>query len=181
MPELDLGGGYGIAYTTQHTPLPPAELAQQMAEIVRREVTSLGIDAPRVSIEPGRAIAGPSTFTLYEVGTVKPVQVDRGATRLYVSVDGGMSDNIRTARRGGARRRGPAGRAPRDRRGSPRPGRRRRLIDIRDVRVPYVGQTAAATTRPVETEGDDHAARGCSSASRTTGRVLEPRPDRRTT
>ncbi|WP_286959024.1 MULTISPECIES: diaminopimelate decarboxylase [Arsenicicoccus] len=97
MPELDLGGGYGIAYTTQHTPLPPAELAQQMAEIVRREVTSLGIDAPRVSIEPGRAIAGPSTFTLYEVGTVKPVQVDRGATRLYVSVDGGMSDNIRTA------------------------------------------------------------------------------------
>jgi diaminopimelate decarboxylase len=52
---------------------------------------------PKLSIEPGRSISGPSTFTLYRVGTVKPVQLDSGATRLYVSVDGGMSDNIRTA------------------------------------------------------------------------------------
>ncbi|AKT52382.1 diaminopimelate decarboxylase [Arsenicicoccus sp. oral taxon 190] len=97
MPEVDLGGGYGIAYTTQHSPLTPTELAEQMAEIVRRECRALELDPPRVSIEPGRAIAGPSTFTLYEVGTVKQVHVDRAATRLYVSVDGGMSDNIRTA------------------------------------------------------------------------------------
>src|SRR5690606_19554549 len=50
-----------------------------------------------LSIEPGRAIAGPSTFTLYEVGTVKRVALDGGGARLYVSVDGGMSDNIRPA------------------------------------------------------------------------------------
>ena len=45
----------------------------------------------------GRAIAGPSTFTLYEVGTIKRVDLDGGASRVYVSVDGGMSDNVRTA------------------------------------------------------------------------------------
>ena len=56
-----------------------------------------GVAVPRISIEPGRAIAGPSTFTLYEVGTVKPVDLDGGAARAYVSVDGGMSDNVRTA------------------------------------------------------------------------------------
>ena len=52
---------------------------------------------PRLSIEPGRAIVGPSMCTVYEVGTVKPVALDGGAVRAYVSVDGGMSDNIRTA------------------------------------------------------------------------------------
>jgi diaminopimelate decarboxylase len=97
LPELDLGGGFGIAYTTEHDPLPPSELAAGMAEIVARECRSEGVAIPRISIEPGRAIAGPSTFTLYEVGTVKPVEVDGGSSRVYVSVDGGMSDNIRTA------------------------------------------------------------------------------------
>ncbi|GMA20306.1 diaminopimelate decarboxylase [Arsenicicoccus piscis] len=97
MPELDLGGGFGIAYTTQHHPLGPDQLGTETAEIVRRECQAEGVVAPRVSIEPGRAIAGPSTCTLYEVGTVKPVELDGGGVRLYVSVDGGMSDNIRTA------------------------------------------------------------------------------------
>jgi diaminopimelate decarboxylase len=97
LPELDLGGGFGIAYTTEHDPLPPADLAAGMADIVARECRAEGVAIPRISIEPGRAIAGPSTFTLYEVGTVKPVEVDGGASRVYVSVDGGMSDNIRTA------------------------------------------------------------------------------------
>ena len=50
-----------------------------------------------MSIEPGRAIVGPAMCTVYEVGTVKPVELDGGAVRTYVSVDGGMSDNIRTA------------------------------------------------------------------------------------
>ncbi|HSI92391.1 MAG TPA: diaminopimelate decarboxylase, partial [Jiangellaceae bacterium] len=50
-----------------------------------------------ISVEPGRAIAGPAAFTLYEVGTVKDVELDAGASRIYVAVDGGMSDNIRTA------------------------------------------------------------------------------------
>ncbi len=65
MPEMDLGGGFGIAYTTQD--------------------------------EPGRAIVGPSMCTVYSVGTVKQVRLDGGARRTYVSVDGGMSDNVRTA------------------------------------------------------------------------------------
>jgi diaminopimelate decarboxylase len=97
LPEVDLGGGFGIAYTSEHDPLEPKALADQLAEMVARECRGLGIAVPRVSVEPGRAIAGPSTFTLYRVGTVKDVELDHGAVRRYVAVDGGMSDNIRTA------------------------------------------------------------------------------------
>jgi diaminopimelate decarboxylase len=97
LPELDLGGGYGIAYTSEQDPLEPKDLAQQLASIVSRECRGLGIAVPRVSVEPGRAIAGPSGLTLYTVGTVKAVPLDHGLSRQYVSVDGGMSDNIRTA------------------------------------------------------------------------------------
>ncbi|MCG2623981.1 diaminopimelate decarboxylase [Arthrobacter sp. I2-34] len=99
LPELDLGGGYGIAYTEEDTPRPPAELARAMAGVVGATCARLGIPVPRISIEPGRAIVGPTTFTLYEAGTRKTVNVDRadGGTspRRYVSVDGGMSDNAR--------------------------------------------------------------------------------------
>jgi diaminopimelate decarboxylase len=97
LPELDLGGGFGVAYTTQHDPMPPEELAAGLAEIVTRECAASGVAVPRVSVEPGRAIAAPSTFTLYTVGTVKVVELDGGLTRTYVAVDGGMSDNVRTA------------------------------------------------------------------------------------
>jgi len=97
LPELDLGGGFGIAYTTQHDPLSPRALAQGMAQILERECRAEGVPVPRISIEPGRAIAGPSTFTLYEVGTVKEVLLDGDASRTYVAVDGGMSDNVRPA------------------------------------------------------------------------------------
>lgn len=97
MTELDLGGGFGIAYTSEHTPASPGELGTKLAGIVKRVCHAEGIAVPRVSIEPGRAIVGPSTFTLYEVGTVKFVELDTGLVRMYVSVDGGMSDNIRPA------------------------------------------------------------------------------------
>ncbi|GAB3238741.1 diaminopimelate decarboxylase [Kineosporia babensis] len=97
LPEIDLGGGYGIAYTSQHDPLEAKLIADQLAEIVVRECRGLEIAVPRVSVEPGRAIAGPSTFTLYQIGTLKDVSMDGGGVRRYVSVDGGMSDNIRTA------------------------------------------------------------------------------------
>jgi diaminopimelate decarboxylase len=97
LPEMDLGGGFGIAYTTQDDPAEPALLAAEMTAIVEHECRALGIAPPRLSIEPGRAIVGPSMCTVYEVGTVKPVALDGGAVRAYVSVDGGMSDNIRTA------------------------------------------------------------------------------------
>ncbi|MBY8873420.1 diaminopimelate decarboxylase [Micromonospora sp. PLK6-60] len=93
LPELDLGGGFGIAYTTQDDPAAPHELAKRMRKIVDGECAAERLAVPRLSIEPGRAIVGPAVFTLYEVGTVKDVD----GLRTYVSVDGGMSDNIRTA------------------------------------------------------------------------------------
>jgi diaminopimelate decarboxylase len=97
LPELDLGGGFGIAYTTQDDPSTPSELARGIDAIVEHECRALGVEVPALSIEPGRAIVGPAMCTVYEVGTVKPVELDAGAVRTYVSVDGGMSDNIRTA------------------------------------------------------------------------------------
>jgi diaminopimelate decarboxylase len=97
MPQMDLGGGFGIAYTTQDDPADPAELAAGMTAIVEHECRALGVSVPHLSIEPGRAIVGPSMCTVYEVGTVKEVALDGGARRTYLSVDGGMSDNIRTA------------------------------------------------------------------------------------
>jgi diaminopimelate decarboxylase len=97
LPELCLGGGFGIAYTTQDDPQPPQTLADSLTAIIRHESEALGVPMPRLSVEPGRAIAGPATFTLYEVGTTKLVRLDGGGDRLYISVDGGMSDNIRSA------------------------------------------------------------------------------------
>ncbi|HVH95092.1 MAG TPA: diaminopimelate decarboxylase [Nocardioidaceae bacterium] len=97
MPELDLGGGFGIAYTTQDDPSDPAQLATELTKIVEHECRAFEVPVPALSIEPGRAIVGPSMCTVYEVGTVKEVNLDAGASRTYVSVDGGMSDNIRTA------------------------------------------------------------------------------------
>ena len=97
LPELDLGGGFGMAYTSDHDPLPPDALAGSLAEIIGQECRALGVGVPRISVEPGRAIAGPSTFTLYSAGTIKDVDLEHGAVRRYVAVDGGMSDNIRTA------------------------------------------------------------------------------------
>jgi diaminopimelate decarboxylase len=97
LPELDLGGGFGIAYTTQDDPSDPAQLATELTKIVEHECRALDVPVPALSVEPGRAIVGPAMCTVYEVGTVKEVELDAGARRTYVSVDGGMSDNIRTA------------------------------------------------------------------------------------
>jgi len=99
LPELDLGGGFGIAYTVEDSPVDITELARALADVVEQVSDELELAVPRISIEPGRAIAGPSTVTLYEVGVVKPVTVGEGDVRVrtYVSVDGGMSDNIRPA------------------------------------------------------------------------------------
>ena len=97
LPELDLGGGYGIAYTEDEQPLDVDEVAHDLLTAVAKTAAELGIEAPSVLVEPGRAIAGPGTVTVYEVGTVKDVTVDEGVSRRYLSVDGGMSDNIRPA------------------------------------------------------------------------------------
>jgi diaminopimelate decarboxylase len=94
---VDLGGGFGISYLAADDPPPMGELAASLSAIVRNESAAVGLPTPRLVVEPGRAIAGPGTITLYEVGTVKDVDVSSTTHRRYVSVDGGMSDNIRTA------------------------------------------------------------------------------------
>jgi len=93
LPELDLGGGHGIAYTAADDPMSPRDHADGLRAIVERECAAAGLAVPKVVVEPGRAIVGPTTVTLYEVGTVKELP----GLRTYVSIDGGMSDNIRTA------------------------------------------------------------------------------------
>lgn len=95
--HLDLGGGFGVRYTSQFTPSPPTTIADEIARALARACESHGLGVPRVSVEPGRAIAGPAGVTVYTVGTVKDVLLEGGFARKYVSVDGGMSDNIRTA------------------------------------------------------------------------------------
>lgn len=110
VPELNLGGGFGIAYTPdQADDAPDIEvLAVQLADIVAATCAEVGIELPKLAFEPGRSIVGQAGVTLYSVGTTKPVQLigsdaasdplDLGFTsRLYVSVDGGMSDNARPA------------------------------------------------------------------------------------
>ncbi len=97
LPELDLGGGYGISYLPTDEPLSPSVAIGALAVAVHAACKKYNLGVPKISIEPGRAIVGPAMFTLYEVGTTKNVVLESGATRNYVSVDGGMSDNIRTS------------------------------------------------------------------------------------
>ncbi|KUF06508.1 diaminopimelate decarboxylase [Leucobacter sp. G161] len=109
IPELNLGGGFGIAYTPEQAGEAPniVDIARQLADIVAAESQAAGIALPHLAFEPGRAVVGQSGVTLYTVGTTKHVDLtgtgeadpaDRGyAKRLYVSVDGGMSDNARPA------------------------------------------------------------------------------------
>lgn len=98
LPEIDLGGGAGIAYSgADPVPTAPIEVVRAIAGAVRSACDRLGIRVPRVSLEPGRSIAGPTTITLYRVGVIKDAILDDGARRRYVSIDGGMADNIRPA------------------------------------------------------------------------------------
>lgn len=97
LPELDLGGGYGISYLPEDDSLLPGEVLPALHKAVKTSCDLRDLKIPRISIEPGRAIVGPTMFTLYEVGTTKEVVLEDESTRNYVSVDGGMSDNIRTS------------------------------------------------------------------------------------
>jgi diaminopimelate decarboxylase len=99
--SLNLGGGFGIAYTEADTPMDTTEMVSAIVDHVAKEAADRGVPMPELSFEPGRIISGPAGVTLYSVGVTKPVSVtlEDGdtATRLYVSVDGGMSDNARPA------------------------------------------------------------------------------------
>ena len=97
LPELDLGGGYAIAYLPNEITVEPADVIPALGRAVREAATKYSLALPSISIEPGRNIVGPTMFTLYEVGTVKDVTIEDGSIRKYISVDGGMSDNARTA------------------------------------------------------------------------------------
>ena len=97
LPELDLGGGYGIAYLPGENSLDPESTMKDLAKVVNAQCAAHKLALPHISIEPGRGIVGPTMFTLYEVGTVKDVTLENGEIRRYVSIDGGMSDNLRPA------------------------------------------------------------------------------------
>jgi len=95
--ELNIGGGYGIAYTKDESGISPDVVIPAIASVIKDECAKAKLAVPRISIEPGRAIVGPTTTTLYLVGTTKSVKLDTGSERRYISVDGGMSENIRPA------------------------------------------------------------------------------------
>ncbi|WP_054952495.1 diaminopimelate decarboxylase [Flaviflexus massiliensis] len=97
VPEVDLGGGYGIQYTGEDpAPVSEADMIAGIRQALEEACEKAGIPVPRMSIEPGRSISGPAGMTLYRVGATKDVMTDDGVRR-YVSVDGGMSDNARPA------------------------------------------------------------------------------------
>lgn len=97
LPEVDLGGGLGIAYVPGDQEPDLEQIATRVAGAVIAASDRDQLPLPELSFEPGRAVIGPAMCTLYRVGTVKPVALEDGGQRLYVSVDGGMSDNLRTA------------------------------------------------------------------------------------
>ncbi len=102
VPELNLGGGWGIDYTEADSAFEPEDVADALATIVADACAERSIPVPAIAVEPGRYIVGPAGLTLYRVGTIKPVTLETSdghdqATRTYVSVDGGMSDNARPA------------------------------------------------------------------------------------
>ena len=91
--ELNLGGGLGIAYTRGDFPARVESFATEVRAKLVSEMQRLGLPVPRVGVEPGRWLIANAMVTLYTVGTVKEIP----GIRTYVSVDGGMSDNIRPA------------------------------------------------------------------------------------
>ena len=106
LPEVDLGGGYSVAYTDGEDSMDIDVELGRLADAVGTVNRALGMPAPVISFEPGRWTVAPTGVTLYRVGTVKPVELSGEAKdksgnpvteRVYVSVDGGMSDNIRPA------------------------------------------------------------------------------------
>ena len=106
LPEVDLGGGYSVAYTEDEDSMDIDVELGRLASAVTTINRALGMPMPVISFEPGRWIVAPTCVTLYRVGAIKHVGLPDGTTakdgspiseRTYVSVDGGMSDNIRPA------------------------------------------------------------------------------------
>ena len=90
---INVGGGFGIKYTTEDNPLKPEEFVQAIVETIKKEAKEAAFPVPEIDIEPGRSIVGPAGYNLYTTGSRKVVL----GYRPYVTVDGGMGDNIRPA------------------------------------------------------------------------------------
>ncbi len=93
LPELNLGGGFGIQYIQENDPVPYHRYMEKVSKVVKETCEKLGFPTPFILIEPGRSIVGAAGLTLYRVGAVKTIP----GVRTYVSVDGGMTDNPRYA------------------------------------------------------------------------------------
>ncbi|MEQ8156120.1 MAG: diaminopimelate decarboxylase [Clostridiaceae bacterium] len=93
IPELDLGGGFGIYYTEEDEPRETSEYCEAILKKADEVCRELEMEVPVLSIEPGRSIIANAGTTLYTVGAIKEIP----GVRKYVSVDGGMTDNIRPA------------------------------------------------------------------------------------
>jgi diaminopimelate decarboxylase len=91
--ELNAGGGYAIQYTSDAPSPPPTVYAGAIASRIKSECSRLNLALPKLTIEPGRSIIGQAGVALYKVGSTKDIP----GVRHYVSVDGGMADNIRPA------------------------------------------------------------------------------------
>lgn len=91
--ELNVGGGVGIAHTHDEITPQPSEALGRIKDSVERHFAARDLERPRIAVEPGRSLIGPTGVTVYRVGTIKKIP----GVRTYVAVDGGMSDNIRPA------------------------------------------------------------------------------------
>ncbi|MDY0408355.1 diaminopimelate decarboxylase [Virgibacillus soli] len=90
---MNLGGGFGIRYTDEDQPLPRHEYVEALIEAVKHHVEQIKIPMPEIWIEPGRSIVGDAGITLYKIGSMKDIP----GIRKYITVDGGMTDNLRPA------------------------------------------------------------------------------------
>ncbi len=90
---INVGGGFGIRYVKDDTPLAPEEFVAAIIKVIKTEIKETNLTMPAIWIEPGRSIAGPAGYNLYTVGSRKDVP----GLKPYVTVDGGMGDNIRPA------------------------------------------------------------------------------------
>lgn len=86
---INLGGGFGISYNENDDPITANEFISQIATELKQQCDQV----PEIWIEPGRSIVGPAGYTLYTIGSRKDIP----NLASYVSVDGGMGDNIRPA------------------------------------------------------------------------------------
>ena len=91
--EFSPGGGFAIAYTRNDQPPAPDDYAEAIVSTLTATCAELGMEQPSLVIEPGRSIIGPAGVALYSIGAIKHIP----GIRTYVSVDGGMGDNIRPA------------------------------------------------------------------------------------